>query len=158
MRAKDLKHGKHGADLRERPLKALELLRRLGAATNEWQRRQVEGGFTVNQALVLHRLASHGDATPSQLASWMQVTRGSVSPTIKRLEDLGLVKRRVDAEDARKQWLTATPEARRIAPQVDATILHPLFSEFRSWDAEGLRAFVKGMERLLESPAFGGRA
>lgn len=155
--AKGPAHEGHGTEFRDLSIKALALLRRLGSSTNDWQRRGLEGGFTVNQALVLHHLVRHGDATPSDLADWMHITRGSVTPTVKRLEDLGLVERRVDKNDARKQWLAATRAARGIAPEVDATILHPVFDEFRSWNGAELRAFVAGLERLLASKVFDGR-
>lgn len=145
---------------RERRLaiRAISLLRRLAAATSEWQRTQMEEGFTVNQALVLHHLVKHGDATPSDLAEWMEISRGSVTPTIKRLEDLGLLTRRVDDQDGRKQWLTATQEAREIVGDVEDKVLHPLFGTFSDWSAEDLDRLCGGLSRVLASPVFGGKA
>ena len=139
-------------------LRTISLLRRLGSATNEWQRTEMDEGFTVNQALVLHHLVQHGDATPSDLASWMHISRGSVTPTIKRLEDLGLLTRRADETDARKQWLTATTEAHEIAEDVEDRILHPILSVFWEWPAKELAKFCDDLERVLESPPFGGRS
>jgi DNA-binding MarR family transcriptional regulator len=139
----------HRPEFRKLFVKALSLLRRLAWSTNGWQRREGEGRFTVHQTCVMHHLVSYGDATPSDLAAWMHITRGSVTPTVKRLEKLGLVKRRADNQDPRKQWLTATSEALEIAPEVEATILLPVFGEFRSWKEAELRSFVQGMERCL---------
>jgi hypothetical protein len=45
-------------------LRAISLLRQLASTINESQRTQVKEGFTMNQALMLHHLVSHGDATP----------------------------------------------------------------------------------------------
>lgn len=140
-----------------RVLRAISLLRRLAAATNEWQRTEVEEGFTVNQALVLHHLVSHGEATPSELADWMNVSRGSMTPTIKRLEDLGLASRRVDPRDGRKQWLAATQEAREIAPDVEKRVLHPALSTFAEWSAKDLERFCQDLSRVLSAPVFGGK-
>lgn len=146
----------HPPDHRDLVLRALALLRRLGAASNDWQRSPFAEGFTVNHALVLHHLVSHGDATPSDLAKWMQVTRGTVTPAIQRLEELGLVTRRKDVKDARKQWLKATPAGHKVAPQVEEKVLRPALTELKGWPPEQLREFVAGMERLLASPIFGG--
>ena len=138
-------------------LRTISLLRRLGAATQEWQRTQMEEGFTVNHALVLHHLVSHGDATPSQLAAWMHVSRGSVTPTIQRLEDLGLLTRRADDVDGRKQWLRATPAAREIAADVEARVLRPVLTAFADWSAADLERFGDDILRTLSGPVFGGR-
>ncbi len=139
-------------------LRALSLLRRVSAATNDWQRSQLQEGFTIHQAMVLHHLVSHGDATPSDLAAWMHVARGSVTPTVKRLEDLGLLTRRVDEHDGRKQWLSATPEAHEIADEVERQALHPAVAVFEDWSRDELERFCTGLERVLASDVFGGRA
>lgn len=138
-------------------LRAISLVRRLASATTEWQRTEVDEGFTINQALVLHHLVSHGDAIPSDLAEWMHVSRGSITPTIKRLEDLGLVSRRIDEQDGRKQWLSATQEAREIAAEVEAQALRPVIGVFKDWPAPDLARFCDDIARILASPVFGGK-
>ena len=139
-------------------LRVVSLLRRLGSATNEWQRTEMDEGFTVNQALVLHHLVKHGDATPSALADWMHVSRGSVTPTIKRLEDLGLLTRRTDDEDGRKQWLSATHEAREIADDVEKRVIRPVLGIFAEWSAADLERFSEDLSRVLSSPLYGGKS
>jgi DNA-binding MarR family transcriptional regulator len=138
-------------------LQTISLLRRLASATNEWQRTQMEEGFTVNQALALHHLVNHGDATPSDLADWMHISRGSVTPTVKRLEDLGLVSRRVDEQDGRKQWLAATQEAHEITAEVEKQVLHPMLAVFAQWSSPDLARFCDDLAGVLSSPVFGGK-
>ena len=150
-------HRREHADKPDLVLRAISLMRQVASAINEWQRTKVKGGFTVHQALVLHYLVNHGDTTPSDLADWMRVTRGSVTPAIQRLSSLGLVKRRTDENDARKQWLTATPEARDIATQVEAQALHPVLSTFQDWSDPALRQFCDNLERILSIPFLGNR-
>ncbi|MBW3582052.1 MAG: MarR family transcriptional regulator [Euryarchaeota archaeon] len=151
------RHHTHGPDFDPAlMLRAISLLRRLSTATNGWQRGATPGGYTVNQALVLHRLVVHGDATPSELATWMHVTRGSITPTIKRLEDLGLLARRIDETDGRKQWLSATQEAHEIADEVKGEVLEPIVDTFADWKAEALKRFCDDLDRVLATPAFGG--
>lgn len=150
-------HHRHGPDFDPALfLRTISRLRRLAAATNEWQRGATGGGYTVNQALVLHHLVAHGDATPSALASWMQVTRGSITPTIQRLEDLGLLTRRVDEKDGRKQWLSATAKAHEIADEVHAQVLNPIVDTFANWTPTALKRFCNDLDRILATPAFGG--
>lgn len=139
-------------------LRAVSLLRRLSSATNAWQRTEMDEGFTVNQALVLHHLVSHGDATPSDLAEWMHVSRGSMTPTLQRLEELGLVSRRVDDEDGRKQWLSATQAARETSADVDKRVLRPVLGTFAEWTAKDLERFCADLDRVLDGPLFGGKA
>lgn len=148
-------HTHAGDPSRRRILHALWLLRRISAAVNDWHRTTTEEGVTFNQGLALHYLVRHGDATPSDLADWMHVTRGTVTPTIQRLEDLGLLTRRPDENDGRKQWLTATPEAHELAPEVEETVLHPVLKELRSWPSQELTRFIESMERLLAGSVFG---
>ena len=135
-------------------LQVVSQMRRLASATSGWQRREMDAGFTINQALVLHHLVSHGDATPSELADWMHVTRGSVTPIVQRLEELRLVSRRADKHDARKQWLTATREAHKIAPQVEEHALRPILGVFSDWSAEELARLSRDLERVLTNPLF----
>jgi DNA-binding MarR family transcriptional regulator len=139
-------------------LRIIALLPRVASSINEWQRRQVSEGFTVNQALMLHHLVSHGDASPSEIADWMRVTRGSVTPVVKRLEDLGLLTRRVDKHDGRRQWLSATTRAREIAESVEKQALRPVLKGFGQWSAAELKQFSAGLQRLLTIETFGGRA
>jgi len=153
----DKPHGRTHAD-RALLLRAVSLLRRISAGTNEWQRTEMEHGFTVNQALVLHHLVSHGDATPSELADWANVSRGSLTPTLKRLEEMGLLTRRADEKDGRKQVLSATKEARAIAPRVEKEVLHPVLHTFADWSPKELERFCEDLTRILEGPLFGGRS
>ena len=141
---------------RQLVLRAISLLRRLASSTNDWQRTEMDEGFTVNQALVLHHLVKHGDSTPSDLAAWMHVSRGSMTPTLHRLERLGLLTRRVDEEDGRKQWLSATQEAHEITGDVEKKVLHPLLRTFAKWSAKDLERFCDDLSRVLASPVFGG--
>jgi DNA-binding MarR family transcriptional regulator len=85
----------------------------------------------------------------------MHITRGSVTPTIKRLEDLGLVKRHIYENDGRRQWLTAAQEARDIADQVEAQALHQVLSAFQDWSEPTLRQFCDNLEKILSNPFLG---
>lgn len=55
---------------------------------------------------------------PSELAETFQTTRGNVSHCISSLEAKGLVRRRIDPEDARAFQLTLQPAGRKRAARV----------------------------------------
>ena len=59
---------------------------------------------------------------PSQLAETFATTRGNVSHCISSLEARGLLKRRIDPEDARAYQLTLRPQGRRAALRVIAEL------------------------------------
>lgn len=52
---------------------------------------------------------------PSVLAERLGTTRGNISHCISKLEKMGLIKRQLDAKDARKYRLLLKPEGKRIA-------------------------------------------
>lgn len=138
-------------------LRALTLLRRASAATHEWQRSEIDRGFTFNQGLVLHYLVVHGDASPSDLASWMQVSRGSVTPIIHRLEKLGLLTRQSHERDGRRQWLVATKQAHDLAPSLEDEVMRPVLKAFAKWPSNELERFCDGLDRVLRSEFLRGR-
>ncbi|HZY72231.1 MAG TPA: MarR family winged helix-turn-helix transcriptional regulator, partial [Edaphobacter sp.] len=55
---------------------------------------------------------------PTELAETFQTTRGNVSHCISSLEAKGLVRRRIDPEDARAFQLTLQPAGRKRAARV----------------------------------------
>jgi DNA-binding MarR family transcriptional regulator len=75
---------------------------------------------TFFEALVLAAIffeKKHG-IKPSELAETFQTTRGNVSHCISSLEAKGLVRRRIDPEDARAFQLTLQPAGRKRAARV----------------------------------------
>jgi DNA-binding MarR family transcriptional regulator len=61
---------------------------------------------------MLRKLGPTYTASPSQLASLLNLTRGALSNRLAALEDLGLVARRTDAGDRRRVGVTLTPAGR----------------------------------------------
>ncbi len=77
-------------------------------------------GVNLLEALVLAALffEKRGAVKPSYLAETFQTTRGNVSHCVSSLEAKGLVKRQIDAEDARGVQLVLQPLGRRRAVRV----------------------------------------
>lgn len=77
-------------------------------------------GMTFFEALVLAAVffEKKRGVKPSELAETFQTTRGNVSHCISSLEAKGLVRRRIDPEDARAFQLTLQPAGRKRAARV----------------------------------------
>jgi DNA-binding MarR family transcriptional regulator len=75
---------------------------------------------TAFEALILAAIffEKKGEIKPSALAEAFQTTRGNVSHCISSLEAKGLVKRRIDPEDARAVQLVLRPQGKKRAVRV----------------------------------------
>jgi len=72
------------------------------------------------EALILTTLffESPGIVKPSELASVFGTTRGNISHSVSSLEARGLVRRRIDPEDARAYQLGLKPQGKKVAARV----------------------------------------
>lgn len=77
-------------------------------------------GLSFFEALVLATLFFEAPAAvkPSQLAEVFGTSRGNVSHYVSSLEAKGMVRRKIDPEDARAYHLALRPEGRRAAMRV----------------------------------------
>ena len=96
---------------------ASRIARRMEASLNLVLR---DEGVTFFEALVLAAIffEKKGAIKPSALAETFQTTRGNVSHCISSLEAKGLVRRRIDPEDARALRLVLQPTGRKRAVRV----------------------------------------
>jgi DNA-binding MarR family transcriptional regulator len=90
-----------------------------------------EEGLTLFEALMLAAIffEAQGGIKPSDLAQTFQTTRGNVSHCVSSLEAKGLVRRRIDEEDARSFRLALQPMGKRRAARV-AGILDRMQTHF----------------------------
>ena len=115
--------------------------RRMEASLNAILR---EEGLTFFESLVLAAIFFEKKGIkPSMLAETFQTTRGNVSHCISSLEAKGLVRRRIDAEDARALQLVLEPAGRKRAVRV-AGILDRMQRHFEE------RVGVAKLEAMLE--------
>jgi DNA-binding MarR family transcriptional regulator len=66
------------------------------------------GDLTASQAAVLSRLVLLGRSSTSELAGAERIRPQSMATIVKALESQGLVQRRADPEDGRRQIITLT--------------------------------------------------
>lgn len=96
---------------------ASRIARRMEASLNLILR---EEELTFFEALILAAIffEKKGGGKPSELAETFQTTRGNVSHCISSLEAKGLVRRRIDPEDARAFQLVLQAAGRKRAVRV----------------------------------------
>ncbi len=89
-------------------------------------------GLTQAQFTVLNHCVRLGDnKTPAQLASAFQVTRGTLTSTLQRLETKGFVEIVPDAKDGRSKRVLLTPSGREAAAACIAAAA-PILTRARS--------------------------
>ena len=109
-------------------------------------------GLTVAQFSLLHHCVRLGDGwTPARLAAAFQVTRGTMTSTLQKLEAKGFIQLEADAEDARSKHVFLTDQGRAARdaslaalapglaempaalPPQDAASLLPALEQLRIW-------------------------
>ena len=106
------------AFLRQSPIfQASRIARRMEISLNAILR---DERLTLFEALMLAAIffEEKGGIKPSDLAETFQTTRGNVSHCVSSLEAKGLVRRRIDEEDARSFRLVLQPVGKRRAARV----------------------------------------
>jgi DNA-binding MarR family transcriptional regulator len=87
---------------------ATELRESIMALTRQLRRHRSDNGLTLSQQQVLGEVSRAGVTTPAELALRMHVRVQSLTEGINHLEASGLVTRRPDAEDRRRQLIEVT--------------------------------------------------
>ena len=68
-------------------------------------------GMELSHFMVLSHFARlGGEKTPAQLARIFHVTKGAMSNTLRRLDAAGYVHIRPDWDDARRKWVSLSPQ------------------------------------------------
>ena len=109
-------------------------------------------GITYPQYLVLLVLWEGDGITVSQLGDRLTLDSGTLTPLLKRLENLGLVQRRRDAADERVVFITLTAEGRALkarALEVFSAIGNQTGYEIS--EIESLRESLKRLKGHLEA-------
>ena len=126
----------------------LELLRKI-------QSRVAIGpsGLHPGQPPLLHYILSHPGCTQKETADELDVTPASAAASLKRLEKAGLVERKADEKDARRNCLYVTEagkekleEQRRIFDALDARM-------FQGLSEEEILFFQQICERMFDNLA-----
>ncbi|MBJ7463340.1 MAG: MarR family transcriptional regulator [Mycolicibacterium sp.] len=89
---------------------ATELRESVMAVARQLRRHRPDHGLTLSQMQVLAEVTRTGAATPAELAARMQVRVQSLTDSINGLAAAGMVSRRADDGDRRRQLVELTGE------------------------------------------------
>jgi DNA-binding MarR family transcriptional regulator len=94
----------------------LSLLRKITSTISRHSHQlTVNTGLTVPQLLCLRHIHQHRFLTPGTLASYLFITKATVTGILDRLESRGLVKRERNDPDRRKICVALTPKGEKLA-------------------------------------------
>jgi DNA-binding MarR family transcriptional regulator len=113
-------------------------------------RRAAEWDMSIAQVRALYALRE--PLSMRELAERLYVDPSNLTALVDRLEDLGLVERRADAEDRRVKRLVITPKGVNLSDE----IIDAVFAEgtvFDMLDTAEQRHLLDLLGRLVESPA-----
>jgi DNA-binding MarR family transcriptional regulator len=88
---------------------ATELRESMMAVTRQMRRHRPDHGLTLSQMEVLGDVTRTGVSTPAELAGRLHVRVQSLTDSINELVNRGLVSRRPDEQDRRRQLVEITP-------------------------------------------------
>jgi DNA-binding MarR family transcriptional regulator len=136
-------------------VQTIRMARRMESAVNQLLRGQ---GVTLFESLVLSAILFEkaGEIQPSRLAETFQTTRGNISHCISSLEAKGLVRRKMDVEDARALRLVLLPAGRRRAVRVAGVLdgMQRRFEDkFGAAKLQGMIAQMSAVEEVCRSLA-----
>lgn len=96
----------------------LSLLRKITSTISRHSHQlTVSTGLTVPQLLCLRHIRQHGFLTPGTLASYIFVSKATVTGILDRLEARGLVKRERSDPDRRKICVELTEEGEKVTKE-----------------------------------------
>jgi DNA-binding MarR family transcriptional regulator len=93
---------------------ATELRESMMALTRRMRRHRPDHGLTLSQLEVLGEVGRTGVSTPAELAARMDVRVQSLTDSINELVGRGLVSRRPDQSDRRRQLVEVTAAGRAV--------------------------------------------
>lgn len=148
-------HGSQ-ADAEAYQLGVFQALRRLQQAAEVHAKRLSRyGGLTPLQQLILQVLDVRKELTASQLAGFVSLSPASLSGVLERLEGRGLIGRRRDQQDRRKQWLrleAAGLDAVKNAPSLLPEHVRLRFAGLPEWERHAILAMLLRAAELFEPP------
>lgn len=109
-------------------------------------------GVHIAHFAILNHMVRLGDnRSPQQLASAMQVTKSTMSHSLKVLESRGLITITADAGDRRGKRVLLTDAGRRFRDQAIAALEEVLASLSLRLDTCRLAATVKGLRQVRQT-------
>ena len=91
-----------------------------------------------------------GEVTQKQLAKHLNKDKVTVLRCVNYLVDQGLVKKRINVEDKRESFLTATEKGKKLAPIIVEAIQETNMIFFQEFEKNEVLNFENGLKKLLK--------
>ena len=111
-------------------------------------------GLSTGQPKVLAFLNSHEGLAQKEIAKACQLEPGSVTVLLKRMEQQGMVERRVHEGDSRHRCVYLTPLGRDLAGKAVARFYEVEEMAFSGFSEEEQKCCLAFCERMLENLRF----
>jgi MarR family transcriptional regulator, transcriptional regulator for hemolysin len=108
-----------------------------------------EHGLSVREYCVLWK-AEEAERTQQEIAELAGLDKSTLVLTLDRLEERGLVQRRVSDIDRRARVVAVTPRGGGLYSQAQAAYDKVTVETLRPLGATGMHAFVRGLQGLVE--------
>lgn len=117
---------------------ATELREAMMALARQLRRHRPDNGLTMSQLELLGDVSRAGVTTPAEVAGRLQVRVQSLTDSLNELETRGLVSRRPDDTDRRRQLIELTPDG--------LDLLRRDRAERDGWLSEAMREHLSELE------------
>ena len=139
----------------ERHTDVLITLRRIIRAIDMRSRRLMQqAGFTGPQLLVLQALGQHEEMTAGDLAREVNLSQGTVTSILDRLEKRDLIQRIRSHTDRRKVYVTLTGEGKEklsTAPTLLQERFIERFVELKDWEQNQILASLQRLAEMMDA-------
>ncbi len=139
----------------ERTTDVLISLRRIIRAIDMRSRRLMQNsGFTGPQLLVLQALGVHKEMSAGELAREVNLSQGTVTSILDRLEKRELIQRIRSHTDRRKVFVTLTEEGKTqlaSAPTLLQERFIQRFEELKDWEQHQILASLQRLAEMMDA-------
>lgn len=139
----------------ERCTEVLISLRKIIRAIDLRSRRLMqEAGFTGPQLLVMQALARAEEITAGDLAKQVNLSQGTITSILDRLEKRELVKRIRSDTDRRRVFVSLTGEGRErlsVAPTLLQERFIQRFAELKEWEQHQMLASLQRLAEMMDA-------
>ena len=136
-----------------------ELFLRMALAHALWRTALNRERERLHQKLIpvplMAYILEHPGCTQGEVAAWLYISAASVATSCKRLEKEGLLERRVDPGNRRKNQLFVTEEGAALTKEKRAMLNRVNAWTFADIDEEDLMAFSRVLDKMMDN--LGGR-
>lgn len=137
---------------------ALEFLQRLWRLNHAMERlsshMDKQLGITAQQRLILRCIGKQPALAPSHLARMLHLDPGTISASLNRLEDRGLLNRKRDGIDKRRAYLSLTAKGRALDVPSEGTVesaVEKLLAGVAAREVTTVLAVLTDLSQKLES-------